>query len=663
MTLPEPVVAVLVVLSLSGFALAFSRWLDLALEAAFLPAMSVIVLVSYACALLGILWWAPPLMMVSGLGCGALALGLRGPSRPQQLARLLTPGVVLLWVTMGFLWFRLSPERYGHWDEFSHWGLLVKIFRYVHRLPVSLQEHPLLDYPPGGALVQYYTTYWTNFSEGLTYCGQAILALCGVAPLLQRFRWRQAYLALATLAILYLLSHLFENGPASLLVDLVVASFFGGILATYAMNRPQTVKAYVALILPLAVLPILKEVGWTLALLTVALIGGARLCEQLVGEQTVADGPAASPRRSWTWRFVTVGVSTVALMAVLLIAPAIARTTWRQHVKHLNAPPTFAFSLSMEKLRRSFSSETATPRDRVTIDGFKTALRSRPVNFQHLPLIETTIQRYWPRYERIDPQPSRSTSFWVVVLLCLGTVAAACQERRQETVRILVMMVGLLLGCGAYLVGHLLAYLYAFSEFEGTHLASFERYVGIYLLGWAIFTLAAIVRAAVVPGIRGLAAHAVLVLAIAAGVRLAPYEAARFVLDGARPPNEGQRWGLEPKMARLRRVVTPNDTVRIIVQHSTGYEHRVALYEASPAKHGGYWSIGTPSGPDDIWTVRTTPQQFAAELRQVTLLFIVDPGKTFWNEFGELFPPDQRGRLLYRVTPNDSGGVTLRAID
>jgi hypothetical protein len=340
------------------------------------------------------------------------------------------------------------------------------------------------------------------------------------------------------------------------------------------------------------------------------------------------------------------------------------RLTWTQYVRRHNARPTLQLNVSLNQIKRSFSTETATPRDKVTIENFYTALWDAQVGeLTRLPLIEAWQRRLSTgNVEAVALRLAPSTVFWFCTMLVVGASIALLQTERQRAIHVAVVTVVLAAGCAAYLFGHLLSYLYSFGEWEGTRLGSLGRYAGLYFLGWCLAMLAALSLATTSRGWRGWAALTLLGAVVLGCLRLAPYESGTFLTDGLRPMLE-QRLRVEPLLARLKATVTPRDRVYVIFQASNGIEHKITRLEIAPATANQWcWSFGEPYQPGEPWTCNVTPSELARLLSDSTLLFLGRTDQQFWQKYGGLFPTAPTSDLVFRIAKDPSGKLALTPV-
>ena len=242
-----------------------------AVPAAVAPALAAALslLITYACGLAGRLSDAPWAVLVAG-GLGLLWELIRSPI---DLAKTLVhPAVLSLAVAMGALSWLLRGRLFQHYDNFSHWALVVRVMLRDARLPDATD--PLVtfhSYPLGTASWEYAVARLTGPDEWhLMLAQDYLLAACAVSLLAVTPRRWWLGLPVAAGFGWTLATH----GPAldTLLVDSVLAGWTIAGLALLAAHRGQVGRATLPLAALVAALVATKQTGvyWALVVILAA---------------------------------------------------------------------------------------------------------------------------------------------------------------------------------------------------------------------------------------------------------------------------------------------------------------------------------------------------------------------------------------------------------
>ncbi|MDO4493931.1 MAG: glycosyltransferase family 39 protein [Clostridia bacterium] len=188
-------------------------------------------------------------------------------------------------------------SRFGHWDSFVHWGIVVKNMFQTGRLPNAADTFLThWAYPLGSAAYLYYWVQTVMYSEPVMMIAQAFLMTAAILPLYGIAReHKKAGLVVLVLAIDFFFA--FLNYPTELLVDMLLALSFGMTLVylyRYAREAENTKALYLAAV-PLTMLMQIKSSGTLFCVIAVLfLLGWAKQYGKLKQRLIVAAVPFAS---------------------------------------------------------------------------------------------------------------------------------------------------------------------------------------------------------------------------------------------------------------------------------------------------------------------------------------------------------------------------------
>lgn len=592
-------------ISLAGYWLAAWRWLRWPIEAIPLTVVTASIDVLYLAGLLRVLW--PVACAVVTIGMIAFVVVLASTGKERLHVRQLSPGGMAFVILILAIGLRLQGAAFSGWDELASWGPASRAIIEADALIGRDTNVPLKTYPPGTALFHYFTSLDGHYSETRLYVAHALLAVAALTALFTGASWGAVLL---TSVFGYFGLYAFAHGLETIDVDHLVALLFGCGLGSYYLSSDED---RIVRLVPVAMaLVLLKSVGLLLAIFMVLTIAADQIVARTWGR-----------RRS---------------VEILVLGSAIVLTSWSwsRHVETLVAPPPTGMSVTA--VRTSFSGTHATERDRTTIARFRAALVSTPVTPG--------------RGEAIGIGPGGSVVACSVVLLLFWAALVFGQSDAASRTRAASCFLWLAL-CGlVYGFGLLLLYLYTFSEYEGTRLASFGRYFGIYFFGAACVAMAWALLAWRAPARRaGILSRAPAIGLAAWMVWGASLEAARFVRMGPLGMTAQRRY-IQDVMQPVIEKTGDHSRIYQVWQRSTGFEPSVGRYELSPrATNPACWSLGPPHFEGDIWSCSLTADEWAAQLRtyDYVVLGYVDEG--FWDRFAPLFRGSRQG-TFFRVEKN-----------
>jgi hypothetical protein len=230
------------------------------------------------------------------------------------------------------------------------------------------------------------------------------------------------------------------------------------------------------------------------------------------------------------------------------------------------------------------------------------------------------------------------------------------------------------IGAVVYTYGLLVLYLFRFGEYEAVRLASYERYLGTYWAGIALFVALVamwlvagtsssqtmIGAKAKTEGIAELVTAGVIVVSLFA---LSPVQKLSEFFASPNAYSSQVRSQFEPVLEQARQAgIEPGDKVWIIAQHTTGFEYWVLRYSLMENEtNSDSWSIGAKADENDVWTVEKSASEWGDDLRDFDYVLVYRATESLVSDFGELFaePSELQDSTVFSGTEVfDSIGLT-----
>lgn len=412
------------VLSAAGYLLlAGQKW---KIQGWFVPLLVIsgMSLFLYLGGLLGILVLTADGLLAGGILC-LVWMGIRFWRRPVSFR---FPGVSMSCMILGGTLFLgiVSGQNLLHYDNFSHWALIVKYLLSTGKYPgISDALISFKDYPPGTAVWIYYVCRFLGRGEGVMLAAQTAMILSAFSALFGIVRESRRFLLYAFLAMgCSMLSYLnLTIRINNLLVDFLLPVLSLAAISFISRYRQRPLKAclYCSFVLGLAA--IVKSTGVFFAGLAFLYLVWT------VGRNRNV------PIRN---RLLYLGAAGSMSAAPWLL--------WQYHVAYALADVDHKFSLTV-------STESLQPAD---------------------PALYTQILADFLR----EGTALTSRAFQVFLLCNLLAAAAAWYaaaflHRRWKLLRTLLLAD---MATAIYYVGILALYLFAMPEDEAVRLAGFERY-------------------------------------------------------------------------------------------------------------------------------------------------------------------------------------------
>ena len=170
--------------------------------------------------------------------------------RERSLKNIFSPGLFFFLLGAAYLAYFLRGLQLEYYDDFSHWGLIVKEMLLTDRLPnFSSKMITFQAYPPGTAVVLYFTGKILGNTESVMLFGQGLFYLSCITPLFALIRKKQylSWLLIVPATLYFLTGNL---GVVALSVDTLLSllGLAGTAILVYLYREKRIEEA----ILPLA---------------------------------------------------------------------------------------------------------------------------------------------------------------------------------------------------------------------------------------------------------------------------------------------------------------------------------------------------------------------------------------------------------------------------
>lgn len=372
---------------------------------------------------------------------GILVYSFISVKKQNQKISLIDNTVVAFLIICACIVYNTYGKVFDSWDEFSHWGDVVKAMTSINALatsPASKSWYP--SYPPGMTLVQFYAErinmlFDKAFTEWLVYAAFQIVVALFILPVYYEVAVGKGLLktlgALFTVFIVPLV--FFEYVFRYLYVDSVLGILFGCGIAMILLHKESDKKYVYYECCVCSFLVLVKATGFFFAMV---------ICALTVVELTVF---TEKEKR----------IKNIKMVAGVAAACIIPKFMWEFHLKHNNVHINNQGTIDL-------------------IDFFNT-ITGRTPSYKN-----TVIKNFMYKFFIRSAESVKIPSLLVLATICLGILVLTfflykkkyLLLRKVWTVNI-VLWVSVLF----YTIGMLLTYLYKFSEYEATVTASYNRYM------------------------------------------------------------------------------------------------------------------------------------------------------------------------------------------
>lgn len=184
--------------------------------------------------------------------------------KKKSFENIFSPGMVFFLIGAAYFAFFMRGMRSEFYDDFTHWGLVVKEMLMWDHLPNFTSTSAIAHqaYPPGTAVVLYFVSKILGDTESVRLYAQALVTLSCISPLAS-FMTKRKYMGwlLIIPATLYLLSG--NLGIIALTVDTLLSllGIAGTAILAYYYKEKKLEEAILPLVLITSYLNIVKNSG------------------------------------------------------------------------------------------------------------------------------------------------------------------------------------------------------------------------------------------------------------------------------------------------------------------------------------------------------------------------------------------------------------------
>ncbi|MBK5211930.1 MAG: hypothetical protein JJE36_06450 [Coriobacteriia bacterium] len=575
----------------------------------------------------------------------------------QLVGNFLTPGFCIFLVIYVFIYILNLNRGLTMWDEFSHWAASVKEMLRLHDFysVAASQISGHKDYPP---IIGIFQLIWCRlaggYKEAYLYRSLQTLSLSLFLPMFSKFTWKKSwkfYLKLVLLMFVAVVIPVFtplgrQYFYQSIYVDCIMGFLLAYCLSLVVIERRNSLFKYVSISIALSFMLLVKQIGIAFCLLV---FGAFIVNTIIINKEKISSWSLGSLRKIKL-------LSVLFPMIFLIIVPSAFLVSWNAHIAPLHLPRQFDVSaISLTKLQGIMDGTSGLAYQHVA-----------SVNFMHAVLTQTMFTIPVPRVSW-----SITLAYWQFVLMGAVVFILIGVFGKKIFIKFQVMglTIMLLLGAAGYAFVMLLTYVFCFGDYEGPTLASYDRYMGTYLLAMVILAVMLYIftegsreemkeKSSLVP---------VLVLAVPIICALLLFQKvnANFVPQ-IKYHSSSAPYAKDAEL--IRKHTTRGTKVFIISQRDNGRAEYIIQYLILPEKcnYSGY-SLGKPYFSGDVWTKDWTPQALIGALvdGDYTYLYLRHVDQQFILKYRGIFKLNSeiKDKQLYKIVKTQKNAVRLDPIE
>jgi len=495
-------------------------------------------------------------------------------------------------------------------DEFVWWGASIKwIFDNNHLITAEFPEGHR-HYPPGQQLFQYYFLKITFWSEANVLRAQNIFILSAILYTASEMS-KRAFLVPITFLIATCAVYAFQFGYTTIMNDALLGATFAAAVAS-SVKFEKNWTSFLKLFSTTLILILLKDIGIVLAIIPI-LISSYKffLLER---------------RRLYAEKNI---LRTVFFLSILIAGAIMLRASWQSYVSSINS------IISLKRLELQAILEGNWPR-----------------NFE---LITREFMRRFGSGIFLDLKILKLSMLFTTAIFTVYSLLLIFKMPRHKHFESIPIFIIYLVGLAIFIFLHLYLYIVWFGDYEGTRLASFERYMGIYYLSWLILMVPLSIQQFMqinntwtLRRVKSVLIPILIISCIGGSVALH----AKHILA---PSNQIEmRREIEDSTEVIKKYISTGQKVYFIQQNSLGYEQSLFAYLMRPFNARNWcWSIGKKYYPDDVWTC---DKELKDLINDYDYLYVYRADQQFWNNSKGLFDPEDIGKKsgIYKILKNNN---------
>lgn len=474
------------------------------------------------------------------------------------------------------------------WDEFSHWGDVVKTMFTINDFSTSPKAlSTFQSYPPAMSLFQYFWMKLGNdFIEYQLFISYQLVVISLFLPFISDIK-KISGKVISIIMLLLIPMITFNNFYTAIYIDGILGIFFGYNILSIIFNKKYDYYFVINLFLSFFTLVLLKDVG-----LFLVIINALILFIDIFFIKKKVKLNKINFKNSKKYLFILLG-------SVIVIV--FAKISWDYNIKLNGANIQFGTKISIKDVYNLLTLNNLGYK-KIVIENFINALYEKQLITGIVGLSAITLS--------------------IILIILTYILIKKMHVTKKYSYYIFT-------GLGVYIFGLLFLYCTKFSEYEATKLASFERYLSIYFLG-IIFIITVLF-------INALNKKTIMLLLV---LLFIPYHNVFYIRKSV-SESIGIRSPYMQAENKIKSNISEEDKIYIISQNTTGFDYWVLRYSLRPnVINSGYsWSIGEKYYKEDLWTLEINSDEWMNTLieQNFDYVYIYKSDEAFVKQFGVLF--------------------------
>ena len=523
----------------------------------------------------------------------------------------------------------IKKPFFNIWDELSNWGPFYKSIFISNQIHIfnNYSNFGHADYPQASTYFYYFfARLFRNYQEDIAYIANTILLVACSTCLLGKTSWKKPFLAVISFAAASLIFYLFPcvSPYVSVYQDSILGAFFGATLILLISDSQNVLGKGIAISIALFAFVQVKDIALLFAFI---------ICVIFAVFLFISGKDHFTIHKRKINRYLAYSCISV----LMIIPPVLSKSIWLAlvHRYHIVGQFVLKFSNIVNGLHELFFVRGSYARQllKVNINAFNTIA--------------------------VFLSSGHTAHFAFILLLTLGLLAASIIYVKTKNKNAVILNVAMPLFFIGYLAVLYILYLTVFSQYEALASASYDRYVGSFIIGWLMCILASALYYGDfknVPFYKNLSAISI-ILTFYFVFQSLP---SQNIFTSSNNYQSSSRLRFDTASEQFQSSFHSDDVVWVISQGDQGYNmwaYHYALLPVPVITSFAKWSLGTPKYSGDIWSTNFTVQEFRNFIatNKITYIIIDKSDSSLKTEFVNLFSDhlqntDSNNPCLYKVT-------------
>ena len=383
----------------------------------------------------------------------------------KELSKIITPGFVFFTAAsiFGIVLFSIKQPMYFSWDEFSFWGTSVKLIKISGEMYTTAEIgwDWAATQKPGLIMNGYLYEFFGKYQEWRAYAGMNVLLFSTISATSAVFESKNWHKSVPFIAMAFMTPFAFTlynriTPPSgvymSVLADIPMGMIFGGAMCLYFALKDKK-QGIGAVCIALAALTYTKDTAFPLAMVAAAII-----CADILFVEKECDF------------YKIKGIAGKIINCIIVfITPVVVFLAWTIYL---------GAAINVDATGNVGGTEQMSMFG-MLIEGVKQLLGIGTTE-KFSNLMGQMLSNYFNVSLTVLGSGLRVT----VVIIALVAVAFVTASDKKQKIRCVFYAVLSTAGFVAYYVFIGFCYVFVFKDIESASLASYERYIYPYYIGW-----------------------------------------------------------------------------------------------------------------------------------------------------------------------------------